>query len=195
MPVPTVVLGGPRVVLRPGRDGDAARLFAIRAEPDVARWWRTPEPVDQIDRELRGEDEATQFVVEVDGRVVGLVQYAEEDEPDYRHAGIDLFLTTAVHGRGLGTEVVAVTAGYLVDHRGHHRLTIDPAADNARAIRAYAKVGFRPVGVMRQYERGQDGAWHDALLMDALAAEVLRVPLTVRDAAAGRDGSRSAEGR
>ena len=55
--------------------------------------------------------------------------------------------------------------------RGHHRLTIDPAAHNARAIKAYSRVGFKPVGVMRQYERGLDGAWHDGLLMDLLAED------------------------
>jgi aminoglycoside 6'-N-acetyltransferase len=49
---------------------------------------------------------------------------------------------------------------------------IDPAAANGRAIRSYAKVGFRPVGVMRQYERGRDGRFHDGLLMDMLRAEL-----------------------
>ncbi|HEX2508373.1 MAG TPA: GNAT family protein [Miltoncostaeaceae bacterium] len=55
---------------------------------------------------------------------------------------------------------------------GHHRFTIDPAVANERAIRSYAAVGFRPVGVMRAYERGRDGAWHDNLLMDLLAGEL-----------------------
>jgi L-amino acid N-acyltransferase YncA len=40
------------------------------------------------------------------------------------------------------------------------------------AIRAYEKVGFRRVGVMRSYERGPDGSWHDNLLMDLLAGEL-----------------------
>jgi hypothetical protein len=53
----------------------------------------------------------------------------------------------------------------------HHRLTIDPAADNAGAIRAYEKVGFRRVGIMRKYERGPDGIWRDGLLMDLLEEE------------------------
>ena len=54
--------------------------------------------------------------------------------------------------------------------RGHHRLTIDPAAANERAIGAYASLGFKPVGIMRRYERGRDGSFHDGLLMDLLAA-------------------------
>ena len=63
-------------------------------------------------------------------------------------------------------------ARYLIRVRGHHRVTIDPAADNERAIRAYGRVGFRPVGIMRAYERGPDGAWHDGLLMDLLADDL-----------------------
>jgi aminoglycoside 6'-N-acetyltransferase len=33
-------------------------------------------------------------------------------------------------------------------------------------------VGFRDVGVMRQYEKDNEGAWHDALLMDLLRDEL-----------------------
>jgi aminoglycoside 6'-N-acetyltransferase len=59
-----------------------------------------------------------------------------------------------------------------MEDRGHHRLTIDPNVANEHAIRAYAKVGFRPVGVMRSYEKNADGTWHDNLLMDLLAGEL-----------------------
>jgi hypothetical protein len=47
-------------------------------------------------------------------------------------------------GQGAGTEAVALLARYLFEERGHHRITIDPAARNERAIRGYATVGFRP---------------------------------------------------
>jgi aminoglycoside 6'-N-acetyltransferase len=115
------------------------------------------------------------FAIEVDGAEVGSLQVAEEDEPDYRHAGIDLFLAPDYQGRGLGPEAINLVARYLFEVRGHHRLTIDPAAENLRAIHAYERVGFRPVGIMRQYERGRDGRWHDGLLMDLLVGE-LREP-------------------
>ncbi len=68
----------------------------------------------------------------------------------------------------MGTTAVGLVARFLCDQRGHHRLTIDPAATNTRAIRCYEKVGFRPVGIMRRYERGPDGRFHDGLLMDLL---------------------------
>ncbi len=80
------------------------------------------------------------------------------------------------HGRGIGTEAVRILARHLLRDRGHHRLVIDPAASNEVAIRAYRRVGFRPVGIMRQYERGPDGSWHDGLLMDLLADELTEPP-------------------
>jgi aminoglycoside 6'-N-acetyltransferase len=119
------------------------------------------------------EEGTETFVIEHEGQVAGAIQWTAEDEPDYRHAGIDIYLDPALHGRGLGTDAVRTLARHLVADRGHHRLVIDPAADNAAAIRCYSKVGFRPVGVMRRYERGLDGTWHDGLLMDLLADELI----------------------
>ncbi len=167
-----VVLRGKRVLLRPGRPEDAERLTRIRGEPEVARRWGAADIENEIDEGFIGTDEG--FVIEVDGEVIGAIQYHEEDDPMYRHAGMDIFLATSRHGRGLGTEASRVLARYLFEERGHHRLTIDPAADNTAAIRAYEKVGFRGVGIMRDYERGPDGVWHDGLLMDMLREEFLR---------------------
>jgi aminoglycoside 6'-N-acetyltransferase len=163
-------LRGQRVTLRPVADVDRARLRAILTEPDVARWWNLGGAVSAGSEP--DDDDEVQLVIELDGAVVGAMQYGEEDDPDYRHASIDIYLTTAVHGQGVGPDAIKTLARYLFDERGHHRLTIDPAATNTRAIAAYAKVGFRPVGIMRQYERGPDGRWHDGLLMDLLREEL-----------------------
>jgi aminoglycoside 6'-N-acetyltransferase len=119
-------------------------------------------------------DEGTEtLVIEHDSRVAGAIQWHAEDEPDYEHAGIDIYLDPAIHGRGLGADAIRTLARHLIADKGYHRLVIDPAADNAAAIRCYTKVGFRPVGVMRSYERGLDGTWHDGLLMDLLAGELI----------------------
>jgi aminoglycoside 6'-N-acetyltransferase len=163
-----VILSGPRVTLRTATADDSARITQIRHEPEVARRWGTPEE-GELEEFL--SDEKT-FVVEADGEVIGAIQYDEEQDPMYRHAGIDIFLTTSRHDQGFGSQAVRLLARHLIEERGHHRLTIDPAADNAAAIRAYEKVGFRSVGVMRSYERGPDGTWHDGLLMEMLADQL-----------------------
>ncbi|GFE17084.1 hypothetical protein Sgleb_51310 [Streptomyces glebosus] len=86
---------------------------------------------------------------------------------------IFIFLTTNRHGQGLGTDAVRTLAHWLIHERGHHRLTVDPAAANTAAIRSYRKVGFKPVGIMRAYGRDyRTGGWADGLLMDLLADEL-----------------------
>jgi aminoglycoside 6'-N-acetyltransferase len=103
-----------------------------------------------------------------------MVQFGEEDDPMYRHASIDLFLDPEIYGQGIGRDVVRTMARHLILERGHHRLVIDPAADNTAAIRCYRAVGFRPVGSMRSYERDSDGdGWHDGLLMELLAEDLI----------------------
>lgn len=71
------------------------------------------------------------LVVEFDGQVAGGIQYHEEHAPMYRHAGIGIFLGTSFQGRGIGPEAIGPLVGFLFERRGHHRITIDPAAANA----------------------------------------------------------------
>lgn len=170
MSAPT--LTGDRVLLRPARDEDIERLRAILLEPSVARWWGPTDPATVAEEWLDHEADDMVFVIELEGVVVGSIQYAVETDPDYRHAGVDLFLTTSVQGQGVGPDAIRTVARFLIDVRGHHRLTIDPSAGNDRAIRAYSKLWFRPIGIQRRYERGPDGTFHDGLLMDLLADEL-----------------------
>jgi aminoglycoside 6'-N-acetyltransferase len=169
-----MILRGRDVILRPIEPRDAEALAAILAEPSVARWWGAFD-LDRVKRDFSGSDPDEEgFAIELDDVVVGYIQAVEEPEPEFRHAGIDLFIRSAVQRRGHGPDAIRTLAVHLIDERGHHRLTIDPAADNEHAIKAYERIGFRPVGLMRQYQRMSDGRWVDALLMDLLADELVR---------------------
>jgi len=122
-----------------------------------------------------GKAQTVLVVEDASGTLIGGIQWAAEEEPDYHHASIDIYLDPSVHGRGVGADAVRTLAQHLIADEGFHRLVIDPAADNAAAIRCYSKVGFRAVGIMRKYERGSDGTWHDGLLMDLLAEELIPI--------------------
>jgi len=153
-------------VLRPLAAGDERELLRIHRTPEVRRWWDEPDP----GFPFSDEPESTRLTIEFAGAVAGLVQFYEEPTPKYRHASVDLFLDPALHGRGIGTEVLRRVVHHLIEERGHHRITIDPAATNVAAITAYERVGFKAVGVMRRYERDLDGTgWHDGLLMELIA--------------------------
>ena len=162
------MLRGRAVRLRPALAADASALLAILDQPEVAEWWRRDE------WERLDESDAVTFAIVLDGAVVGCIQYNEETDPDYFSAALDIFVSAPVHGRGVGGDAMRTLLAWLIDERGHHRLTVDPAAANARAIHVYEKLGFRPVGVLREYERVADGSWRDALLMELPAGDFVR---------------------
>ena len=163
-------LVGDTVTLRPYDDADLPALVRLVNDPAVAPWWGTYDEAALHD-ELTDE-RLTVWTIVVDGAPAGVVQTMEEDEPDYRHASLDIFLSAELQGRGLGADALRTVLRHLFANRGHHRATIDPAVGNERAIRSYESVGFRPVGIMRRAERAPDGRWRDALLMDLLADEL-----------------------
>jgi aminoglycoside 6'-N-acetyltransferase len=156
---------GDRVTLRRIEPADREPLKAIRDEPEVIRFWGEQTP------EWPGDDESVEeWVIELDGEVAGFIQFSEEPHEDYRHADVDILLATRHHGQGLGTDAMRTICTYLIERRGHHRITLTTWPHNARAIRLYEKLGFRQVGITRNSERGADGTWHDELLMELVVS-------------------------
>jgi aminoglycoside 6'-N-acetyltransferase len=145
--------------LRRFRSEDAEALAALFAEPEVKRWWADGD-----------YDRNHGWVVEVDGQFAGWVQYEEEPYEWYPSVALDIALGTAFHGHGYGRRALRLAIEHFAA-KGHHRFTIDPAVENERAIRSYAAVGFKPVGVLRSYGRNPEGGWHDGLLMDLIVLE------------------------
>ncbi|HEY4450322.1 MAG TPA: GNAT family N-acetyltransferase [Solirubrobacteraceae bacterium] len=145
--------------LRPFRSGDAEAIAGLLAEPEVHRWWQDGH-----------FDQQHGWVATVAGKFAGWVQYEEETYVWFPSVGFDLALTTALHGHGYGRRVLRIVVEHFLA-RGHHRFTIDPNVNNLRAIRCYAAAGFKPVGVLRSYERNPDGGYNDGLLMDLIVLD------------------------
>lgn len=175
------------VTLRPLHDDDVAPLAAMLREPTIAAHWhgydeeRVRRDLLHPDTDLRG------WGILVDGRLAGAIQLGEVADPQYRHGSVDLFLATAHQGKGVGPRAIAAVVDIAFRERGHHRLVIDPAADNMRAIRAFARAGFRAVGRMHAYEQGPDGTFHDGLLMELLAKDAGARPLPLVEGYVLRD--------
>ena len=160
-------LHGERVVLRPIERADVEPLRAIRRKPEVMDRWGALED----DFPLGDEPTATRFTIFVDGEPAGMLQYSEENEPDYRSAEIDIFLDPRHHNRGLGPDAMKTIIRHLVEDRGHHRVILSVDADNAQAIRAYEKTGFRRVGLMHMSGRVPGTSeWKDEYLMELVVA-------------------------
>ena len=167
-------LAGRRVVLRAGASGDVDRLLAILGEPEVATRWG-PFTRTDVAEQFIGSDE--HFVIELDGEVIGAIQFAEEDDPMYRHAGIDIFLTASRHGQGLGTD--AIRDARPLPDRGARA---SPAVDRPGGRQRPGDPRLRACGV--PHRSGCCGATSaapaasgtTALLMDLLAEELIADP-------------------
>jgi len=163
------ILRGDQVTLRPLGEPDVDILAsAIPADAGAAPWWGT-----DPDRGRRWltEEGSHALGIEIGEHIIGTVVFEEESDPDYKFAGIDIAILAPYSGRGYGPDALRTLSRYLFEQRGHHRIIIDPAVKNHHAIRAYEKVGFRPVGIMRRYERIDD-EWRDGLLMEMLDDEL-----------------------
>lgn len=169
MELPTIE--GERLTLRALTDEDVEILLPAIYEPGTVEWWGDTSDRDYQREGLRNEGHA--FAIVVDGQTAGWLCFHEETEPDYLSVAFDILLRPAFQHRGLGADALRVAIRWFADKRGHHHFTIDPSAKNERAIKSYASVGFKPVGLLRKNERAPDGTWRDSLLMDLLADELV----------------------
>jgi len=162
---------GRNVRLRTTMRADRAALVAIRRTPEVHARWHGDDLEAEFDQALADEETVRLTIETLANEIVGLIQFYEELEPEYRHASIDIYVSPNHHRQGIAFDAITSLVDHLFGERGHHRLTIDPAASNVPAIECYTKVGFQPVGIMRQYERQADGTWANGLLMELLQSE------------------------
>jgi aminoglycoside 6'-N-acetyltransferase len=161
------VLDGERMRLRPPTDADAAPLLAILAEPEVSRWW-VGYTAERIQSEILESGHAE--IMEIDGEAAGAIFLYPENDPEYLHVVIHLFLGARWYGQRFGAEALSIVIAHLASI-GHHRFTLDPNVNNAPAIRSYERLGFRRVGILREYQLRPDGSHEDGLLMDLVLSD------------------------
>jgi len=153
--------------LRPPVEADAAPLLDILTESEVSKWW-VGYTADRVREEILESDAA--LVMDIDGLCAGAVFLYPNDDAEYEHVVIHLFLGANWYRRRFGAEALSIAINHLVG-AGHHRFTLDPNLYNEPAIRSYERLGFRRVGVLRDYQLRPNGKWEDGLLMDLLHSD------------------------
>ncbi|MET9494481.1 GNAT family N-acetyltransferase [Streptomyces sp. NPDC006552] len=73
------------------------------------------------------------------------VGYAQYWHADATAGGLDMVLVPGARGRGLGPDAARALVRHVCTALGWRRVTVDPAAANVRAVRAWQKAGFRRV--------------------------------------------------
>ncbi|MBK0420193.1 GNAT family N-acetyltransferase [Leucobacter sp. CSA1] len=160
---PALPLVGPLVSLRAPEARDEDPLLAILTEPEVAEWW-----VGYTPQRIRAEfldHPDTVRIIEVAGSCAGALVVLRGDDPEYPTTVMHIFIGTAFRGRRIGEEALALAIREEFA-AGITRVTLDPNVKNEGAIRSYERMGFRRVGVLRDYQVRPDGSLDDALFLD-----------------------------
>ena len=89
----------------------------------------------------------------------------------YRQAGLGIFIgDKTCWSKRYGTEALNLMLGHGFNQLNLHRVFLTVLSFNARAIRAYEKVGFKREGVFREHMY-RNGKYHDVYYMGILEDE------------------------
>ena len=149
-------------VLRRATPGDIDAIMAVERAPGFEAY---------VGRSNRAEHEemlaSPRYVYFVGAAGSGeIVAFAILRDLDDAHGNLYLKrIAVAQPGQGLGTAFLAQIIAWAFACTDAHRFYLDCFADNARAQRAYAKLGFTRDGVLRQAYLGPDGNRRDLTLM------------------------------
>ncbi|MBB4066901.1 GNAT family N-acetyltransferase [Gellertiella hungarica] len=163
-----------RIEFKPVTRGDLPLLLEWFKEPHMQEWWGEPDEELAMVRDMvEGRDSTRPFLIQLDGQPVGYIQYwflGEIQTPEWLEdhpwlqafpadaVGVDLSIgEPGLLARGIGSSALRLFARRLYDS-GYTTIVIDPDPENARAVRAYEKAGFRPVP-------GVPGSGEDVLIM------------------------------
>jgi RimJ/RimL family protein N-acetyltransferase len=159
-------------------EADLPDLLRWLADPDVRPWYDEGELTEEnIGTRFAPEPPMRKLIILIDGAPVGYIQvYRLADEEAYRTqvdvvpeaVAIDLLIgEPGYRNRGWGTSVLRACLRQVVFGEMDAPLAmIAPDPENARAVRSYAKAGFRPVKTVyvEDEDPGNTG-WEQVMLL------------------------------
>ena len=191
-----IVASSGRLVLRAydGSDRDVSLLSGWLSDPRVLQWFEGRDrPHDRaMVRELYGSEalaaaQVQAAIIEDEAVPLGYLRWypmaTVVEEYDWRDDPTDVWAADIFVGEpsrwgsGLGSSALALLVEHLLVAERARRVVVDPWVGNARAIRAYEKIGFRTVGVHRGHELFE-GERRDCWLM---AVDALDHPVGLTD--------------
>lgn len=176
---PGSALRGSQVQLGPLVPADAVPLFRWINDSDAANLDLSYRPIDWTNFQswFNGiGNDATKIVfairrIETSG-ILGYVQIKNID-PVHHSAEVGIRIGDETNrSQGIGTEALRVAVAYGWRTLNLHRMALSVFSGNQRALRAYAAVGFKKEGVLRQ-ARYINGRWIDVVIMGAIRPRTL----------------------
>lgn len=173
-PAHDTLLEGPLAQLRLARPDDAEALFFALDHEAV---WRHVKGRPLTSDELRQTviDAPSQgrwmWVVESRGEIVGTTSFLDVSPVDARlEIGFTAY-TPHVWGTGVNVQCKLLLMSWAFDESTFRRVQMKTDIRNARSQIAIARLGAQREGVLRTYQRRQDGSIRDTVMFSVLAEE------------------------
>ena len=132
------------------------------------RWSMPPYNRQRIERWTSDLENTIILIARDENRVVGHLQILIGTSPRFREMGdLFIYIHQDYQNAGLGAALMDEAIA-LARQRGLHRVELTVVADNHRAVRLYEKVGFQREGLKRENYLGEDGKYHDEVVMGIL---------------------------
>ncbi|GAC1300424.1 MAG: GNAT family N-acetyltransferase [Polyangiales bacterium] len=172
------VLRGTKTSLRPMTRDDMQVLHRWLNDPDVMQHWDGrdhPATFDRVEvrfrKSVEGTDREThRYMIEVDGRAIGMVQHGRIN-PRARHAQVDLLIgESSFRDTGYGADAMLAILHHLFESQRAHRVWLTLRASNVQAIRSAEKCGFQREGLLREHDQ-LEGSMVDVLVFGLLSRE------------------------
>ena len=158
------------VILRLLKSEDKGPLQNMMAglSRDALRWSNPPYDEAKINRWMSGVQTGLSIVAIFSDRLVGISSIYEFSRPREKGiGGMMIYIHQEFHGVGLGTAMTDEILK-LAKERGLHRIGLEVVEDNDAAVALYKKRGFEVEGVLRDAYFGEDGEYHNMLVMGTL---------------------------
>jgi putative acetyltransferase len=160
------------VLVRELRPDDIPAINAIHNQRAVAASTLQIPVLTEAERAERWKPgpDLRMIVAEADGQVVGLAGLTLHTRRRAHVGAIGMGVDERVHGRGVGTALLAALLDLADNWYNLRRLELEVYTDNQAGIRLYQRSGFTIEGTHRAYAY-RDGAFADAYTMARLRNE------------------------
>jgi UDP-4-amino-4,6-dideoxy-N-acetyl-beta-L-altrosamine N-acetyltransferase len=163
------------VTLRPLRAQDESQVLAWRNSPEVAAHMYTdrtiaPEAHAAWLAAALGADDRRYWIVELDGRGVGLANLVRIDPVSRRCDWAYYLADPATRGRGVGACVEYAVIEHVFGSLGLNKLWCEVLIGNEAVWRLHESFGFRREALLRNHVR-KGGRFHDVVGLGLTAAD------------------------
>jgi putative acetyltransferase len=159
---------GRSVLIRKFRTEDKEKFIEMyeSLSAEAVRWGMPPYTRERLEKGwLSNLQNLISIVAFCNDKIVGHAQIFKFPHSQLKATGdLVVYLHQDFHNVGLGTAMLSKLIE-LARKEGMHRIGLTVVADNKPAINLYKKFGFKTEGVKRDAYFGEDGKYHDEVMM------------------------------